>query len=154
LGNYINTGGEYVSVYLIFAGFDKTLKKQINSSQYGQTLVNTFIPGKKQMINKEIVQKLFEATIQNRSKDGEGIIGSLNKDTLLEIDSPYSSIVTVEINLPRKPIIKKVDCYKCVMKAPNGLDEINLPEEFEKPSVSQIKKLPLDTASACCAEIH
>jgi hypothetical protein len=81
----------------------------------------------------EIIQKLIEATTRNgsRSKKGEdGIIGSVDKDTILEINSPYSSIITVEIDLPKDPIIKKVDCYKYVMKAPCGLNEFNLPKEL------------------------
>lgn len=133
LSDYLSVGGEYASTYLIFAGFDKSAKKQINSSQYGKTLANTFIPGQKQMINKEIIQKLVEAGVRNGpgDKKGEkGVIGSIEKDTILEIDFPYSSIITVEVNLPNEPIIKKVDCYKYVMKAPGGLNESNLPKEL------------------------
>ena len=135
LDDYMGSGKKHASAFLIFAGFDKISKKLVSSSQYGNTLANTFIPGQKQTINKEIIQKLVEAAVRNGPGDRKGeksVIGSLEKDTMLEIDFPYSSIITVEVHLPYGPVIKKIDCYKYVIKAPGGLNEFDLPYKLEK----------------------
>ena len=128
--SYLDAGNEYRSAVFIFAGFDKSGKKQINTSQYGKTLANTFVPGKKQIINKDIIQKIAETAVKNGRNSQKGIVGTLEKNTIIEMDLPYSSMVTVEVNLPDKPIINKVGCYKCIMKAPRGLTEDSLPKEL------------------------
>lgn len=129
VGEYIMAGNELsynnkpISVFLIFAGFDKSAKKQVNSSQYGKTLSQIFVKGKTQFINMDIMKKIAEAAIKN----GDGEVA---KDTMIELDNPYSSILTVEVNLSEKPIIKTVDCYKYIMKAPKRLTEDVLPREL------------------------
>lgn len=136
VSEYVMTGIELshnskpISVFLIFAGFDKSFKKQVNSSQYGNTLANTFVKGQGQTINRDIIQKMTELAIKNGGNGENGAIGMIGKDTIVELDDPYSSIITIEIVLPNTLIIKKVDCYKYVMKAPKKLTEEVLPTEL------------------------
>jgi len=73
---------------------------------------------------------MLEAAVKNGGNGEHGVIGTIEKDTLVELDDPYSSIITVEIVLPDVLTIKKVDCYKYVMKAPKKLTEEVLPTEL------------------------
>ena len=123
LNDYQTQGGQYTNVVLIFGGYDVSKKKKINSSIFGD-FQSRGIVGKKDIIHQSINKKVIEGLMREFSKRG---FAQIPKDTEFEIDYPYSSIFSVEINLPNAPEIKDIDCYSLVMYAQKGLTERNIP---------------------------
>ena len=124
INEYLRNGGEYKSVFFIFAGFDKSAKKKVNSSNLGQFYSSPLLNKKgvqNQVMNKKIIQGLLGAILKNNN--------NLPANTDFEADLPYSKIISVDINLPNEINIKEIDCFKYVMRAPEKLTENNLSPE-------------------------
>lgn len=126
LDEYLFGGGKYEKVVLIFGGYDTSIKKKVNSSIFGH-FQSKGIKGKKEVVRQSINHKVVEGLMKEFVKRG---MGQITKDTEFEIDSPYSSIFSVEIILPNKPSVRDIDCYKFVMYGPRGLTEKSIPDDI------------------------
>lgn len=126
IDEYLFNGGKYEKVVLIFGGYDTDRKKKVNSSIFGDFQSKGII-GKKGVVYQSINHRVLEGLMKEFVKIN---MGQIPKDTEFEIDSPNSSIFSVEIVLPDKPSIRDVGCYRFVMYGPRGLTEQNIPDDI------------------------
>lgn len=135
INKYLMLGESYTSVVMIFAGFDIKHKKKINSTTLGNFYSKTLIGKEKGIVPQRLNRKVIEGLLKESSKRGTkgkkfGEIGEVLKDTEFEVDLPYSSVFVIEIVLPDEPKVKDIDCYKFVMRAPQGLSENKITDDF------------------------
>ena len=121
IDEYLKDGGEYKSSCFIFGGYNPSSKKLVNSSTFGNIQSKSLIGHKgvaRQAVNPKMIEGIMKALLAG---------GQVQKDQMIEIDAPDSTVFTIDVTLPNPPIFRDTPCYNLALFGQGKLNETHVP---------------------------
>jgi len=124
-----NSGRENEEAVIIFAGYNRSAGKVVDSASVGKVMSAPVLAQKRriihQSIDKELIQAILKLTIRPRGVESH---------TKLHVDVPSSNMMAIKINTNRASTerysVDPIECYQyAVFAPPTKLKKIDIPIE-------------------------